>query len=47
LPRNCRNRGMGNRIRDSRRLEYGQRLRIKENNEHSNLNEKRNLVVLG
>jgi len=46
LARNCRNRGMGNRIRDGRRLEYGQRLRIEENNEHSNLNGKENLVVL-
>jgi len=31
LARNCRNRGIGNRIGDGRRLEYRQRLRIEEN----------------
>jgi len=36
---------MGNRIGDGRRLEYGQRLRIEENNEHSNLNREGNLVI--
>jgi len=46
LARNCRNRGTGNRIGDGKRLEYGQRLIINENNGQRNLNEKRDLVVL-
>ena len=46
LARNCRNRGTENRIGDGKRLEYGQRLIIEENNGQRNLNEKRDLVVL-
>jgi len=39
LARNCRNRGMGNRIRERRRLEY------RQGNEQSNLNRERDLIV--
>jgi len=46
LARNCRNRGIKNRIGDGRRLEYKQRLRMEENNGHSNLNKEGDLVVL-
>ena len=45
LAKHCKNRGVGNRIRNGRRLEYGQRLKIKKNGQ-SNLNGKRDLVVL-
>ena len=41
LARNCRNRGMENRIGEERRLEYGQ-----GNNGQSNLNGEGDLVVL-
>jgi len=41
LARNCRNRGIGNRIGEGRRLEYGQ-----GNNRQSNLNGDRDLIVL-
>ena len=44
LARNYRHKG--NRIGERRRLEYGQRLTIEENNKQSNLNEKEDLVVL-
>jgi len=44
LERHCRNRGVGNRIGDGRRLKYSQRLRIEENGQ-SNLNGERDLVV--
>ena len=40
LARNYRNRGIGNRIGESRRLEYGQ------NTRQSNLNKEEDLVVL-
>ena len=46
LVRNCRNKGMGNRIGNGRRLEYGQRLVIEKNSRQSNLNGKGDLVVL-
>jgi len=46
MAKNYRNRGTGNRIGKGRRLEYGQRLVIKGNNGQSNLNGKRDLVVL-
>jgi len=50
LARNCRNRGIENRIEEGRRLEYeqnnGQRLMIEEENEQSNLNRDRDLIVL-
>jgi len=46
LARNCRNRGMRDRIGDERRLEYRQRLRTEENNGQSSLNGKGDLVVL-
>ena len=40
LVRNCRNREIENRIREGKRLEYGQ------NNRQSNLNRKEDLIVL-
>ena len=46
LARNCRNRGIENRIGKEKRLEYGQGLRTKENNGQSNLNREGDLVVL-
>jgi len=50
LARNCRNRGIGNRIGEGRKLGYGQnngqRLMIEGNNRQSNLNRERDLVVL-
>ena len=50
LARNCRNRGIGNRIGEKRRLKYGQnnrqRLMIEEENGQSNLNGDRDLIVL-
>jgi len=46
MAKNCRNRGIENRIGDGRRLEYGQRLKIEENDRQRNLNGKRDLVVL-
>jgi len=50
LARNCRNRGIGNRIGEGRKLEYrqnnGQRLMIEGNNRQSNLNREGDLVVL-
>ena len=46
LARNCKNRGKENRIEEDRRLEYEQKLRIKENNGQDNLNRKGDLVVL-
>ena len=50
LVRNCKNRGIENRIGEERRLEYGngnnrQRLMIKEGNGQNNLNRKENLIV--
>jgi len=44
--RNCRSRGIENRIGEERRLEYGQRLETEGNNEQCNLNGKGDLVVL-
>ena len=45
--KNCRNRGIGGRIRKSRRLEYEQRRTIKEENkQNNNLNRDRDLIVL-
>ena len=47
LARNCRNRGMGNRIREGRILEYGQKRMIeKENENNNNLNEDQDLILL-
>ena len=49
LARNCRNRRMGGRIGEGRRLEYGndgQRKMIEGRNEQSNLNGNRDLIVL-
>ena len=50
MARNCRNRGIENRIEEGRRLEYeqnnGQRLMIEEENEQSNLNRDGDLIVL-
>jgi len=43
LARNCRNRGLGNRIGKRRRLEYGQNNR--GNNKQNNLNGKGDLIV--
>jgi len=48
--RNCRNKGIENRIGERRRLEYGQdnkqRLMIEGRNGQSNLNRDRDLIVL-
>ena len=41
LTRNCRNRGIRDRIGENRRLEYGNR-----NNGQNNLNKDRDLIVL-
>ena len=46
LARNCGNKRIENRIRDGRKLEYGQRLIIEENNRQNNLNREGDLVVL-
>jgi len=50
LARNCKNRGIENRIEEGRRLEYEQnnrqRLMVEGNNRQSNLNRERDLVVL-
>jgi len=47
LARNCRNRGIEDRIGKKRRLEYRQRRTIEEGNENSsNLNGNKNLIVL-
>ena len=46
LARNYRNRGMGNRNRDGRRLKYRQRLIIEGSNGQNNLNGEGDLVVL-
>jgi len=46
LARNCRSRGIRNRIGEERKLEYGQRLKTEGNNEQCNLNGKGDLVVL-
>ena len=46
LARNCRNKKIGNKIRENRRLEYGQRLRVEGNNRQNNLNREKDLVVL-
>jgi len=46
MAKNYRNKEIGNRIGDRRRLEYGQRLMIEENNRQKNLNGERDLVVL-
>jgi len=46
LARNCRNRGTRNRIREGKKLEYGQRLAIEGNNRQCNLNMEGDLVVL-
>jgi len=45
LARNCRNKGIEDKIGDGRRLEYEQRLRSEENGQ-SNLNGEGDLVVL-
>ena len=49
LARNYRNRGIENRSRERRRLEYGQdngqRLRIEGENRQNNLNGQRDLIV--
>jgi len=49
LVRNCRNRGMENRTRERRKLEYGQnneqKLMIKGGNGQSNLNGDRDLII--
>ena len=45
LVRNCRNRGMGNKIGEGRRLEYRQRI-VKRNNRQNNLNREEDLVAL-
>ena len=47
LTRNCRNRETENRTGEERRLEYRNRRMIEEGNENSsNLNENKNLIVL-
>jgi len=48
LSRNCRNRGIGNRIEKGRKLEYGNRRMIEEGNgqNNSNLNGNRDLIIL-
>jgi len=46
LARNCRNGEMGGRIEKDRRLEYGRNKQRTENNEPSNLNGDKNLIVL-
>jgi len=46
LARNCRNRGIENKIEEERRLKYRQWLKTKENNGQSNLNGEGVLVVL-
>ena len=47
LARNCRNRGMGNRIREGRRLEYGQKRMIERGNkDNNNLNGDQDLILL-
>jgi len=47
LARNCKNRGIGNRIGESKRLEYGQRKIIEGGNrQNDNLNGDRDLIVL-
>jgi len=44
---NCRNRGTENRIREGRRLEYGNKRMIEEENgQEENLNGDRDLIVL-
>ena len=50
LARNCRNKGTGGRIREERRLEYGnrnnkQRKMIEKENEDNNLNREQNLIL--
>jgi len=50
IARNCRNKGIENRIRKERRLEYGRNMnnkqsRIEEANRQSNLNREGNLIV--
>ena len=50
MARNCRNRGIGNRIGEGRRLEYGGNMnngqsRMEERSGQSNLNRKGNLIV--
>jgi len=44
MVRDCRNKGVGNRIGEERRLEYGQG-RIEEESGQSNLKEERDLIV--
>ena len=47
LARNCKNRGIGNRIGESKRLEYGQRKMMEGGNgQNDNLNGDRDLIVL-
>jgi len=47
LARNCRNKSMGNRIREEKRLKYGQRRMIEgENKDNNNLNGKQDLILL-
>jgi len=52
LARNCRNRGIGNKIGEERRLEYGngnnrQRRRMKgEDEQNNNLNGDQDLILL-
>jgi len=46
LARNCRNKRIGNRTGEERKLEYGQRLMIEGKNGQSNLNGDGDLIVL-
>ena len=46
LARNCRNKRMGGRIREDRRLEYRKNEQRTENNRSNNLNRDKNLIVL-
>ena len=43
--RHCRNRGIGNRIGEERRLEYGEQRKEEGGKGQSNLNRKGNLIV--
>jgi len=45
LVRHCRNRGIGNRIGEERRLEYGEQRKEEGGKGQSNLNRKGNLIV--
>jgi len=46
LARNCRNRGMRDKIGERRRLEYRRNEQMTKNNRLSNLNGNKNLIVL-